>query len=77
MVKKYDENDGIHLERIIGGVPCRTHQADLGQACWNIGSARGILKAICDKRARSAGANGPITPYKKKEFISHKKEGKR
>lgn len=58
---KHNENDGIHLERLIRIAPCPRHKAELGKACWNISSARGILKAICDKRAREAGANGDIT----------------
>lgn len=60
---KHEENDGIHLSKIIGAVPCTRHGADIGDACWNLGSARGILRAICDRRARGAGANGKITPH--------------
>lgn len=77
---KHEENDGIHLERIIGAVPCGRHAADIGKACWNIGSLHGILRAICDKRARAAGANAPITQdpkhgnapvyHKKKDYTS-------
>lgn len=64
MAKYEEENDGIHFDRIIGAVPCSRHTAEIGQACWNLGSNRGILRAICDKRARASGANGQITPYK-------------
>ena len=60
----YDtENDGKHIDKILGSVPCSQHAADIGQACWNVISIYGPLKAICDKRARSAGANGQVTPY--------------
>lgn len=75
--KVYDENDGIHMDRIIGMVPCKTHTAEIGQACWNLESARGLLRAICDKRARSAGANGHITPYNNPAANRIKKEYKR
>jgi hypothetical protein len=61
---QHEENDGIHIEKIIGAVPCPTHAADINQACWNVNSVFGINKAICDRRARSAGANGVVTPYK-------------
>jgi hypothetical protein len=57
-----EENDGIHIAKIISAVPCGRHAADIGDACWNIGSRSGLLRAICDKRARSAGANGQVTP---------------
>lgn len=60
---QHEENDGIHIEKIVGAVPCSTHAADIGDACWNVMSLTGINKAICDKRARSAGANGYVTPY--------------
>lgn len=56
-----DENDGIHIPKIIAAIPCGRHGADIGDACWNLGSKNGILRAICDRRARSAGANGQIT----------------
>lgn len=78
MTKKQreEENTGIHMERIIAAVPCFKHGADTGDACWNLGSALGILKAICDRRARSAGCNGQVTlearpapsNYKAKEY---------
>ena len=72
--KVEDENTGIHMDRIIGMVPCKTHTAEIGQACWNLVSAKGLLKAICDKRARSAGANGQITPYKNPAATRFKKK---
>lgn len=68
--KPVDENNGIHIEEIMGSVPCARHGADINDACWNLGTNLGIMRAICDKRARSAGANGDVTPhttYKKKE----------
>jgi len=74
MAKYKEENTGIHMERIISSVPCSHHSADIGDSCWNLLSARGIIKAICDKRARSAGANGPITPYKKPTASTYKKK---
>ena len=58
---KHEENDGVHLTKIIGSVPCPHHGADIGDACWNLLSARGLLRAICGRRARSAGCNGRIT----------------
>lgn len=57
-----EENDGKHLNKIVDAIPCRRHGRDIGQACWNIPSIHGIMKAICDHRAREAGANGNITP---------------
>lgn len=62
-----EENDGIHIERIIDIRACAKHGKGLGQACWNVLSPRGILKAICNDRAVAAGANGKITPYKQNE----------
>lgn len=72
--KPEDDNDGIHIDRIVKLVACIRHKADVGQACWNIGSNQGILKAICDKRARLAGANAPVTPYIKNPGVIHKKK---
>ncbi len=63
--QQIDENDGIHITKIVTAVPCRTHGADIGDACWNLVSRTGLIRAICDKRARSAGANGIVTPYRK------------
>lgn len=55
-----DDNAGIHINKVVSAVPCGQHAADIGQACWNIISSRGPLKAICDRRARSAGCNSDI-----------------
>jgi hypothetical protein len=41
-----EENDGIHIDRIMRIVPCKKHGADFGQACWNILSLHGILRSI-------------------------------
>jgi hypothetical protein len=56
-----EENDGIHIANIIASVPCGRHTADIGDACWNLVAKDGLNRAICDKRARSAGANGQIS----------------
>lgn len=61
------DNTGLHMSKIIEAVGCSRHASDLGEACWNIPSTRGNLRAICDNRARSAGARGQITPYKRSD----------
>lgn len=69
MANKYDDNDGKHLTKIIDSLACSKHGADIGDACWNVISRNGIMRAICDKRARLAGANGDVTPYhNRKEY---------
>lgn len=57
------ENDGRHIGKIIDSVGCARHASDIGDACWNILSVRGPLRAICNGRARAAGARGQVTPY--------------
>lgn len=59
------ENDGLYIDKIISSLPCTTHGSDISDPCWEIDSVHGPLRAICDRRARLAGANGKITPYKK------------
>lgn len=72
------ENDGIHIDKIIGSVSCGRHAADIGDACWNVPSVYGPLKAICNRRALAAGADGFVTPYEPKSHTSTiKKDFKR
>lgn len=59
--KKQDENKGLHMTSVISSVPCTRHAAEVGSACWNVLTARGIMRAICNKRAQNAGCNGKIT----------------
>lgn len=66
--KRREDNSGFHIDRIIDSVPCTTHGADIQDSCWTIYSIHGPLRAICDRRARLAGANGKITPYIKKAY---------
>lgn len=70
MANKHDDNDGLHIHRIMNIVGCKRHKADINEACWNIPSIHGILHAICNHRAITAGAQGQVTPYtpKKKEY---------
>lgn len=63
--KRKDENNGYHLERIIRETPCTKHGAEMNEPCWALESNHGPIRAICDRRARLAGAQGKITPYQK------------
>ena len=60
-----DENDGIHVSKIVDALPCPTHGKDIGDPCWTIPTVRGLMRGICNSRARSAGATGQITPYER------------
>lgn len=59
------KNAGLHIEQIISIQPCLKHRSIIHEPCWTIESNHGPLRAICDQRARAAGATGKITPYKK------------
>ena len=65
-------NTGKHLNNIIAAVPCPTHAADIGEACWVLHSPAGSYNSICNSRALAAGANGEVTPYVKPEFYKKK-----
>lgn len=71
------DNKGLHLDRIISSISCMRHAAAEGSPCWTIDSLHGPLRAICDYRAREAGAKGKITPYKKALASNSKKESSR
>lgn len=58
-----EHNDGKHINKIVNSVPCPKHGRDINEACWNLLSIHGLLKAICNDRALAAGANGFVTPY--------------
>lgn len=69
--KRNEENNGIHITKIVNSVPCLRHGADLGNACWNLDSIHGLLRGICDRRARLSGCNSdlPKTPtHTKKDY---------
>lgn len=69
----YEPNEGFHIDRIIGSQECSKHKALISEPCFELDSAHGPLRAICNSRALAAGASGKITPYEK-PFSPSKKE---
>lgn len=67
-------NDGLYIDRIISLQDCYRHRSEIGEPCWIIDSQHGTLQAICNTRARKAGATGEITPYEKAFASRSKKE---
>lgn len=71
-----NHNHGEHIVSIIGRKTCEKHDAGLGEACYTIPSdiSERVLLAICNQRAKKAGANGKISEssYQTKQKKFHR-----
>lgn len=64
----------MNITTVIETQPCKVHRVQKDQPCWWIkqDKTRKISFAICDARARAAGAVGKIDPNSLRKNFSKK-----
>lgn len=68
------ENSGRHIQYVIEASQCRRHQAEKGEACWDIPGITGYLRAVCSRRASSAWVQATGKPIAK---VNHGNRGQK
>lgn len=64
----------VYLPVVIERETCGSHNAQKGYPCWTLETSGGsLLLGICNKRAKRAGFNHPVSQKSMRTFQSKKK----